>query len=251
MLVSLLKKSKRVKHICIFLAFQNIEIIKTSFDSIYTDNIDYFIIENPSENSKEIENYFKTKRLKGYIQFDKNIAANAVNIFIKEYFKLLNSYDYITITDGDLYLYDCNIAFKEIVQNLLKPNTLISSLPLYKGNLYALPKETRKIGISHYREFMKIRPVSLGGTCSHSANNMITFHKSTLPLIQSIYYLDSNIKRLVQSKQSSWQVAHYSFAYHLTWDLYVSGNPYYEWKKKVISTVWKIEEHSNYRKIII
>jgi hypothetical protein len=239
-----------MSHICVFLAFQNIEIIKTSFDSIYKEDIDYFVIENPSENSNQIEKYFKTKKLKGYIQFEKNIAANAVNLFIKDYFKLLNSYDYITITDGDLYLYDCNTAFKEIIQNLLKPNTLISSLPLYKGNLYTLPQATRKIGIPYYCEFMKNHKVELGGICSYSANNLITFKRSTLPLIQDIYYLDTNIRKLVQSKKASWQVAQYSLAYHLTWDEYVDGNPYYEWKKKVISTIWEIKEDSNYKKIV-
>ena len=53
-----------MSHICVFLAFQNVEIIKTSFDSMYVEGVDYFIVENPSENSKQIEEYFKTKKLK-------------------------------------------------------------------------------------------------------------------------------------------------------------------------------------------
>jgi hypothetical protein len=238
-----------MSHICVFLAFQNIEIIKTSFDSMYVEGVDYFIVENPSENSKQIEEYFKTKKLKGYIQFEKNIAANAINVFIKDYFELLNSYDYITMTDGDLYLYDTVTAFKEIIENLEKPNTLISSIDLYKGNLYTLPAENRKIGIPHYVELMQNRQIELGGINSYSANNLVTFKRSTLPLIQSIYYLDTNIRKLVQSKNLSWQVAQYSLAYHLTWDEYIDGNPYYEWKKKVYPNIWKISENSKYRNI--
>jgi hypothetical protein len=98
---------------------------------------------------------------------------------------------------------------------------------------------------------MQNRRVELGGDNSYSANNLVTFKRSTLPLIQSIHYLDSNIRKLVQSKNSSWKVAKYSLAYHLTWDEYVDGNPYWEWKKKVYLDIWKITENSKYRKIVI
>ena len=100
-----------MKHICVFLAYQNFEHIKMSFESMYLDSIDYFIIENKSDKSNEIRNFFESKKLKGYIQFQKNIAANAVNIFIKDFYNLLMEYDVITITDGDLYVYNIQDAF--------------------------------------------------------------------------------------------------------------------------------------------
>lgn len=47
-----------MKHICVFLAYQNIEHIKTSFESMYLDSVDYFIVENFSENSDSIKEFF-------------------------------------------------------------------------------------------------------------------------------------------------------------------------------------------------
>ena len=39
------------KHICIFQAFEQVEIIKQSFESMYLDSVDFFVIENKSKNS--------------------------------------------------------------------------------------------------------------------------------------------------------------------------------------------------------
>ena len=47
-----------MKHIIVFLAFENLDIVKTSFDSIKTANADFFVIENHSENSHLIKEYF-------------------------------------------------------------------------------------------------------------------------------------------------------------------------------------------------
>ena len=92
------------KHICIFFCYEQVDVIKTAFDSNYVEGIDFFVVENGSRNSKEIEQYFQTKNLKGYIQFEKNISGNAMNIFLKDYMDLLKGYDDITITDGDFFV---------------------------------------------------------------------------------------------------------------------------------------------------
>ena len=119
-----------MKHILVFFAFRNTEDIKTSFDSLYLDTIDYFVVENKSEFSDEIEKYFSTKRLKGYIQFEKNIASNAMTIFVRDFFKFLSEYDIITLTDGDLYFYDIKSTLDEIISNLDYPKALVSSAAL-------------------------------------------------------------------------------------------------------------------------
>ena len=102
-----------MNHICIFFIYHNLDHIIKSFESIQTPNVDYFIIENKSKNSNKIQEYFSTKTLKGYIQFEKNISNNAIEIFLNDYKELLLEYDYITITDGDLEIKDIYSTFKE------------------------------------------------------------------------------------------------------------------------------------------
>jgi phosphosulfolactate synthase (CoM biosynthesis protein A) len=105
-----------MKHICVFFIYNNLEHIIKSFESIQCPNIDYFIIENKSDNSSKIQEYFFTKNLKGYIQFEENISNNAIEIFLKDYKELLLEYDYITITDGDIEIKDINSTFKELIK---------------------------------------------------------------------------------------------------------------------------------------
>ena len=69
-----------MKHICIFFIYNNLEHIIKSFESIQDPNVDYFIIENKSDNSSKIQEYFFTKNLKGYIQFEENISNNAMDV---------------------------------------------------------------------------------------------------------------------------------------------------------------------------
>ena len=85
------------KHVLIFLEFNNVDDIKKSFESMYLPDIDYFIIENKSGYSEEIKNYFleekKTRdNIVKYIQYEKNIAAVAVNIAIRDYADFFKQY---------------------------------------------------------------------------------------------------------------------------------------------------------------
>lgn len=237
-----------MKHICIFLAFNNFEHIKLSFESMYLDNIDFFVIENPSENSEKIKEFFLTKKLKGYIQFEKNIAANAVNIFIRDFYSLLEQYDIITITDGDLYLADARDCFKEIIDNLNYPNVIISSANLFKENYYNLKNPI--IGIDNYIKKYKDSQIESKPTYANTANNLITLKKENLSILKNIYYLDSNISRKVNSLNKKWASTTKNIVYHLTWDLYSQNTEYYKWKLKVFPYIWKIVEESKYIKII-
>ena len=88
-----------MKHIVVFLAFENLYIIRTSFDSLKTADADFFVVENHSENSHLIKEYFSNQKLVGYIQFEKNARANALNVFVRDYYDLLSKYDFITYTN--------------------------------------------------------------------------------------------------------------------------------------------------------
>ena len=98
------------KHICILFCFNNVDHIITCYESLQIDNVDFFVIENKSENSDLISTYFKTKPLTGYLQFNSNISNNAVTIFLKDFRSLLEQYDYITITD-------CTIASRRLLNS--------------------------------------------------------------------------------------------------------------------------------------
>lgn len=69
------------KHICVLFCFNNIQHIKQCYESLYNDNIDYFVVENKSTNSQQIQEYFNKQNLKGYIQFEQNITYKAMEIF--------------------------------------------------------------------------------------------------------------------------------------------------------------------------
>ena len=101
------------KHLCVFFCYQQFDIIKESFESMYIDEVDFFIVENNSENSKDIGEYFKSKNIKGHIRSDENISSTLLDAFIKDYIDLILEYDYFTITDGDLYVYDPVTTFNE------------------------------------------------------------------------------------------------------------------------------------------
>jgi hypothetical protein len=237
------------KHICVFLAFQNYEHIKLSFDSLLAaTDVDFFVVENKSDQSSEIESYFKTKQTVGYIQFDQNIAANAITIFIERYSGLLSQYEYITITDGDIYVYDAKAIFDEIRTNLEYPSAMISSANLYFGNDY---RRTigRIIGILPYIEFMKqsvLRP-DYPPLVENTGNTLLTIKNENLFLIQKIYYIDTFIKNRMVQSGGIWVCTTRNVVYHLTWDLYIDGEPYYEWKKLAYPQIWSDQKICDYK----
>ena len=230
-----------MKHIIIFLAYKNVDIIQKSFESLSLyKNADFFIVENFSENSNEISKYFFKKNLKGYIQFEENAAANAINVFIKNYYTLLEKYDFITFTDGDIICYDINDTFREILKNLNQDNAVISSCDLWLGNLY-----TNKIkqGLDDY---YKIMPTIIETKYDkgHTGNTLVTLKNEYLYLLKDIHYTDTLINQKIKTVKGIWYKTTKNLAYHLTWDLYVDGNEYYEWKKNVYPSIWdKIEKN--------
>lgn len=237
------------KHICIFLAFQEFDIIRQAFESNYIDDIDFFIIENKSKNSDKIKNYFLNKNLIGYIQFEKNISFNAMNIFINDYFEFLKEYDYITFTDGDLFLYNAKDTFQELIYILNNFNSTFVSVPLYLDNHYK--SKNRIIGIDRYNDIMKLRyeKINYSYLNGHTSNTFITLKNKDLYLIKDIKYIDMYLKKKLDSLNLKWLKIQKNKAYHLTWDLYQEGNKYFEWKKQVIFNIWTDIRFSKYNKI--
>ena len=122
------------KHACILFCYNNVDHIIKCVDSLHLPDIDYYVIENKSVNSTAIEAYFKTKNIKRYIQFETNISNSALRVFFNDYTNELLHYDYITVTDCDLYLTDARSTFEELKKNLDFLNVGMSCVDLSMEN---------------------------------------------------------------------------------------------------------------------
>jgi hypothetical protein len=241
-----------MKHIIVFLAFENLDIVKTSFDSIKTANADFFVIENHSENSHLIKEYFSGENLIGYIQFEKNARANALNVFVRDYYDLLSKYDFITITDGDIFVYDIKETFGEIISAFNHPQCYVSGVSLYSGNNYLNIGSNRIVGIQPYIDHMMSKVnIESASTFGKTGCVLLTFSNKTLFLIKDIHFIDTNIFNKANRNGGVSFKTTKNLAYHLTWDLYFDGNPYYENKKKNLVEIWAYsDEDFKYNKIV-
>jgi hypothetical protein len=231
-----------MKHICVFFIYNNLEHIIKSFESIQCPNIDYFIIENKSDNSSKIQEYFFTKNLKGYIQFEENISNNAIEIFLKDYKELLLEYDYITITDGDIEIKDINSTFKELIKNLDLEGVGVSCVDLSLDNFpYHIPNST---------SWLISNPIITDEyIVSPTGVHLMTLKKENLELLYDIKFVDINLYHRFLSHNLKWVKTKLNKAYHLTWDLYTEDNPYYQFKVQNINHIWNHDKTSNYIKI--
>jgi hypothetical protein len=210
------------KHICILICFNNLEHIKQCYESLYNKNIDFFIIENYSDNSEKIKEFFIDKNIIGYIQFEKNISHKAVSTFITDYENILNKYDYITFSDCDLTVENSEKTFQEIIKNLEFSNVIISCVDLTMTNLPKIPGSSSWV------------PAPLNITDDYiegaSGVHLMTLKNENLWLVKNTTFLDSNIRTSVYSKKKKWVKTIKNKAYHLTWDLYFEGSDYYKYK---------------------
>ncbi len=206
-----------MRHLVVFQAFFNVDHIKQSFQSMYMEGIDYFIVENKCKYSPEIEEYFSTRSLKGYIQFEENIGSNALNIFVRDHWAILKDYDYITITEGDLYIYDIHSMMEEIRMGLNMADVLVSAAGLYYGN--TPDRDDRIIGCHHYEQFeLRKRGERLGNGFGGGGIHMLTFTRNSIDVIRDVYMGDWSIYEAV-NKVGKGVVTQKNKAYHLTWDL--------------------------------
>jgi hypothetical protein len=233
------------KHLIVFIAYKHVDIVKSSLESIfYYADSDVFVVENKSENSTDFEYYFSGKNLAGYIQFETNIANSAITIFIRDFWELICQYDYVTITDGDLFISDINETFKEIVDAFKNPEVVVSSVDLWQGNNHLnqvrlTQKEYLEDSLSNQREFGSIEGIT-GGF-------LMTVQNKHLEAIKGYLFVDNELANKVNQMQGRWFKTNKNLAYHLTWDLYYDGNEYFEWKKQIFDKIWFVEKHSNYK----
>jgi hypothetical protein len=226
-------------HICILFCFNNIEHIKKCYESLKNDEIDFWVIENKSINSEEIESYFLSQDIKGYIQFNENITFKALEIFIKDYFYIINKYNFITVSDCDLEVKNSKETFDEIKNNLSFPNVGVSCVDLSLINFPYHIKDSDSWIPSKINENDNYIECLTGG-------HLMTIKNINLFLFQN-KFLDSSIHKIVYSNGMKWVKTKLNKAIHLTWDLYQEDNPYFKFKKTHQNLLWEHNITSNYK----
>jgi len=226
------------KHICVLICFKNLEHIIKCYESFYNSDIDFFIIENYSNNSEKIKEYFIDKNIIGYLQFEDNISHKAVSTFITDYENLLNKYEYITFSDSDLTVENSKETFNEIIKNLNLENVMVSCVDITMVNLPNVPGSQSWI------------PSPLNVTDEYiegaSGVHMMTIKQENFELIKNIKFLDSVLKNKVYRNKKKWVKTLKNKAYHLTWDLYFEGSDYYKFKLSN-PDIWNHENTCDYK----
>lgn len=232
------------KHLIVFLAYQHLDIVRCSFESIKNVDADIFVVENKSENSTLIADYFKDQNQIGYIQFHENVANSSMNIFIDDFWDFINQYEYVTFTDGDLFVYDAKGMFEEVFDAFKDPQVIISSADLWQGNNY---QNAERLGTDSFLQEMSSNQTEFGSIQGHTGNFFITIKNQDIGIVkQGRLYLDSYLAEAVNSMSRTWFKTNRNKVYHLTWDLYFEGNPYFEFKKQVFDKIWFREHKSGY-----
>ncbi len=80
-------------------------------------NLDIYVLENPSENSKFIQQVTKKHNI-NHVLAERNIAGNIINAYINQNIKSLGKYNYICTSDGDVVL--DNGCIEESSKNIKK-----------------------------------------------------------------------------------------------------------------------------------
>jgi hypothetical protein len=214
------------------------------FDSLYHDSIDYFILENKSKYSDKIENYFKDKRLLGYLQSEKNITHGTVDYFIKNYRDMVKQYDYFTLTDGDVLVDNVDNLYEEIFSILDKPKVKVCCAMLDNCNLPNHPEAPKWLqrGEIIDGQYMK----SISGTF------VMTFKRENFDFILDLgHVMDVAVHENIRKHGNGVSaVTIKNKVKHLTWDYYYDGNEYYEWKKNNQWTLKYCKETSNMKRIV-
>jgi hypothetical protein len=226
------------KHICVFICYNNFEHIVECFESVKNLPLDFFIIENFSENSNKIESYFKQQKLIGHIRFEKNITNNSVDIIKKDYEDLFESYEYITFSDCDLLVTNSNQLLDEIYLILdyddvgvCATSLCMDNLPNVQGSKDWIPRP-----ISIHEDYIN----------TNTGVHFITIKQKNYKIIKNTKFLDSLMCSEIRSRDLKWVATKKNNVKHLTWDLYHVDDEYYGFKLKRGFDLWSHNEVSNY-----
>jgi hypothetical protein len=240
----------------VVLIYKEVEIIKSCLSRLVTDNFygyydqfDIYVVENKSENSKEIEKFVFSQMEAGhvhkYIQFEKNISNNAIQKVFDDGLIDLNS-EYIVVTDGDLVPdYNWFKEHKSILDNNKDVFVISNTLDSKNLPLNNFPQANLWIGIGNVDRGEYIE--------SRTGTHLFTFRTADFKrwldyrLHNNLKFCDVNIhdfgykclmKKSARTKETK--------SYHLTWDLYQDINHPYTREKMLNPNIFNHDEFCNY-----
>jgi len=229
------------KHLIVFLCYELYDIHKKSYENLKVLDADFFIVENPSQNTPKIETIFTNEaKVIKYIRFKVN-TTNFGAALIKNYYDFLMQYEYVTITDGDLLYDDPHATKEEVVKNLQYKDVVISAVDMKLDNLPNVPGADKWIHNGTLNTEFQYNECATGG-------HFLTLLRENLYLLQNVKIIDSIIHDKITKLGKKWVKTVQNKAYHLTWDLYYPGNPYYEFKK---TFTWCVNEDQQDYDVII
>jgi hypothetical protein len=229
------------KHLCILICYNNVEHIIKCYENIKNNDIDFIIIENFSENTKHIKEYFIKQNIKKYFLFQENITNNAVNIVLKDHISILKEYKYITFSDCDLYLKNSSETFFEIFDILEINNIGVCCVDLSMDNLPDIPGSEGWIP--------QPKQITEKYIECDTGIHFMTFKNENIKIVENVNFLDSNLANRTKQLGKKWVKTITNKAVHLTWDLYRDNNEYYQYKVKN-KNLWSHNKTSRYIEVL-
>lgn len=223
---------------CYVLVFDQFSIIKRSLDFLtaYADRLDIIVIENPSPATPEIQAYVdtlgKSRLIKRYYLFERNITSNAYKIVINREIESVRKSKFVIITDGDLVVEHGDWLKEEEMVLKQHPNVFACGVTLDMANLpiRAFPSANTWVppDIAAHPDFFE----------AHTGGHLLLMRGTELAACvewmnaQKHHFVDSDLHWYCHNVANKiWARTKETKAYHLTWDLYQDSNhPYTQLK---------------------
>jgi len=250
-----LRKKSHKKIPCYVLIFDQIEIIQKTLDFLvqYSNKLDLFIIENPSDNTPEIKQIVDTHGKAGLIRrhylFNKNITSTAFELVINNDLAKLQKSPYVLITDGDLVAEQKTWLDEEITILEQNPSVFACGVSLDMSNLpvVAFPDATSWVPSDRaiYPTFFEA--VTGGHLLLFRGREFSQFmlwkNKHGLNFVDGVMH-----RYCYEELHKKWARTKDAKAYHLTWDLYANiDHPYTNLKtKKNFQDTWYHSQKAGY-----
>lgn len=152
-----------VRLACVLLAFRNIDVLKSSLESIISEKetlrdsvvIDIYVVENFSQFTETVISPYVKQLvdqgiLRGYLKFSENITNNAIDIALSGELFDYGTYDFVVVTDGDIVV--PNGVVSEQVNILKSCDEVMACALNIDSTTWNVTKEIQNIGVELERK---------------------------------------------------------------------------------------------------
>ena len=204
-----------MKHICCLHVFYNLNETIKCFESLKNLNMDFVILEDESDHSPEIQEYFSDKNILKYCLF-RDSGGNTLS-FYRDEVDLLKTYDYITVSDCDLYHEDQGIVFNEI-------RSILDNHPEVGACSASLSDENLPVWAQAWG--MGGSDVGASYIVAETGIWLTTFKSNFSEIFNVNCWWDFLIRNQCMTLGKKWVRTKINSVYHLTWDLYSEAEPF-------------------------